>query len=79
MVRHFKSLWFVEALKYLTFIVFPAETLSEVGRQVLAKHEDLISLKVVFLPQVRTLRCDVHFNALCEPTLFIIFGIRLDS
>jgi DNA mismatch repair protein MSH5 len=28
------------------------ETLSEVGRQVLAKHEELISLKVVFLPQV---------------------------
>jgi len=28
------------------------ETLSEVGRQVLAKNEDLISLKVVFLPQV---------------------------
>jgi DNA mismatch repair ATPase MutS len=28
------------------------ETLSEVGRQVLAKHEVLISLKVVFLPQV---------------------------
>jgi hypothetical protein len=28
------------------------ETLSEVGRQVLAKHQDLISLKVVFLPQV---------------------------
>jgi len=32
---------------------FTAETLSEVGRQVLAKHEELISLKVVFLPQVR--------------------------
>jgi hypothetical protein len=29
-----------------------AETLSEVGRQVLSKHQDLISLKVVFLPQV---------------------------
>ncbi|KAL7470193.1 hypothetical protein ACHAXS_013587 [Conticribra weissflogii] len=28
------------------------ETLSEVGRQVLSKHEELISLKVVFLPQV---------------------------
>lgn len=28
------------------------ETLSEVGRQVLAKHQDLVSLKVVFLPQV---------------------------
>ena len=28
------------------------ETLSEVGRQVLAKHQELISLKVVFLPQV---------------------------
>jgi len=28
------------------------ETLSEVGRQVLSKHQDLISLKVVFLPQV---------------------------
>jgi DNA mismatch repair ATPase MutS len=31
---------------------YVAETLSEVGRQVLAKHEELISLKVVFLPQV---------------------------
>mmetsp|Transcript_27036 Transcript_27036/g.64161 ORF Transcript_27036/g.64161 Transcript_27036/m.64161 type:complete len:938 (+) Transcript_27036:223-3036(+) len=28
------------------------ETLSEVGRQVLQKHQELISLKVVFLPQV---------------------------
>ncbi|KAL9179395.1 hypothetical protein ACHAXT_008685 [Thalassiosira profunda] len=28
------------------------ETLSEVGRQVLGRHQDLISLKVVFLPQV---------------------------
>lgn len=29
------------------------ETLSEVGRQVLAKNQNLISLKVVFLPQVK--------------------------
>lgn len=34
------------------FVSAEKETLSEVGRQVLAKHQDLISLKVVFLPQV---------------------------
>ena len=38
----------------LTYPCMPKkETLSEVGRQVLAKNQDLISLKVVFLPQVK--------------------------